>query len=286
MDHSKRAGALAALLIVAGAAGCGGNKTAHGAFSGSSSTSSSVPTTSSSVPTTSSTQPSTSSAPTMTTTSAAPTTSSSVAPTTTSPPPTTTHSTAAPTTGGHSPSPFQTGGNAPAVGPIKISSSGDPKTWPDVCTFTNLAQLRALDPQITGLKGQPVGTKASVIGGGGGNTPRNTDCKFNLTTKFDTPDTASNPSWVEIDLTSVNEFVPSTFADAEKTSAKITYAKLPGGASCFYDGSMMQCIKGDIFYYINGIKNTGGENFQADQKKWLTEIMLPLATKLGGELSS
>lgn len=155
-----------------------------------------------------------------------------------------------------------------------------------MCTFTNAGQLRALDPQITGLKGKPVGTKASIIGGNGGNTPHNTDCRFNLTTKFDTADTATAPSYVDINLTGATQLAPSTFKQDEEGQAKKTYPHLPGGASCFYDGQMMQCLKDDNLYYVSGIKDTGGANFQADQTKWLTEILLPLATKLGAELSS
>lgn len=170
-----------------------------------------------------------------------------------------------------------------SLGPFTISTAGGPKAWPDVCTFTNTAQLRALDHQITGLKGQPVGTKSALTSGG--NTPRNTDCKYNLTTSFDTADTADNPSWVTISLVSVNQYSASSFQQDAKSGVK-KYPHLPGGANCFYDGGLLECLKGDIVYYVNGVKSTGSNNFNADQAKWLTEILLPLATRVGAELSS
>lgn len=178
-------------------------------------------------------------------------------------------------------------GSATTVCPFKINTAAGPKSWPNVCTFTTAAQLKALDPQITGLKGKPVGTKSNIIGAGGGSTPFPTDCKFNLTTKFDKADTAGNPSWVDISLSIVDTTAPEVFKQDETSTSVRKFAGLPGGASCYADtGNLLTCLTGNIVYNINGTKDTGGANFQADQEKWLTKIDLPLAKKLATELSS
>ncbi len=184
---------------------------------------------------------------------------------------------------------------APTLGPFKIDPNAGPSGWPDACTFTNAAQLQALDPQVTGLSGAPVGTKASVIGGSGGNTPNNSSCKFNLTTKFDSPDSAGQPSWVEVDLQTVSTDAPQSFqqehqnqaAQAPKYPAQwADYPSLPGGASCFYDGNELQCLSGNVFYYVLGQKVVSSGGGSADQVRWINEIVLPLAEKLGPEFAA
>ncbi|MGI8417926.1 MAG: hypothetical protein ACR2P2_17330 [Nakamurella sp.] len=172
------------------------------------------------------------------------------------------------------------------MGPFKISSTAGPLKWPDVCGFTNEAQLKSLNPQITGLKGKPVGKKSQIIGTGGKSTPFPTDCKFNLTTKFDTEDTSDNPSWVIISLTIADTSGPEIFKESMSQAVK-KFPGLPNGTTCFIDsGNLMQCLTGNILYFINGVKNTGGDNFQADQEKWVTEMDLPLAKVLATELKS
>ncbi len=62
--------------------------------------------------------------------------------------------------------------SAPKVGPFKININGSLSGWPDACKLTSLAQLKTLEPAITGLRGAPVGAKAKDLSTGG-STPHN-----------------------------------------------------------------------------------------------------------------
>ncbi|MDQ2728521.1 MAG: hypothetical protein M3Y91_11810 [Actinomycetota bacterium] len=178
------------------------------------------------------------------------------------------------------------------MGPFHIAPTGDPTTWPDVCTFVNLAQVKAIDSQITGYKGDPVGSKAEVLGGSG-NTPNNSSCKYNLTTSFDPADSPVT-SYVKVSLQGVSPDEQSTwqteFDQAKSTSAQYPdqfgdYPNLAGGTHCFYDGSQLQCIKGTYYFDVSGIKVTDGSNYNADQVAWTKDVVAPLAGQLGSELT-
>jgi hypothetical protein len=200
-------------------------------------------------------------------------------PATTSPPATTDSSTAV----AHGP--------VPTLGPFHVPATGDPMVWPDVCTFTNIAQLKALNPQITGLKGAPVGTKAKVLGTGR-STPHNAKCKFNLTTSLDNPDAAS-PSYVEISLEGVSpdqaDVWKDQFASQKRISAKYPdqfadYPGLAGGTHCFYTGSQLECLTGNYYFFVGGIRAGATDDYAKAQAAWRKAIVVPLASKLGSEL--
>jgi LysM repeat protein len=184
-------------------------------------------------------------------------------------------------------------GPVPTLGPFHVPATGDPMVWPDVCTFTNIAQLKALNPQITGLKGAPVGTKAQVLGSHGGTTPRNAKCKYNLTTSVDGPDAVS-PSYVEISLQGVSpdqaDVWKDQFASQKRISAKYPdqfadYPGLAGGTHCFYTGSQLECLKGNYYFDVGGIRAGASGSYTAAQDAWRKAIVVPLASKLGSELS-
>jgi hypothetical protein len=183
---------------------------------------------------------------------------------------------------------------APKVGPFPINPSAGPSAWPDACTLTSLAQLKALDPAITGLSGNPVGTKATELGSGG-NTPNNTDCKFNLTTTFDPSDeSAGVPSYVDVSLQEVDSGTPTQYQQDQQQQAGsaaqypaqyANYPNLPNRVSCFDNGNQLQCVKGDVYFWISGQKVTDGDKSGVDNAAWIEQIELPLAEVLGSELS-
>jgi hypothetical protein len=184
---------------------------------------------------------------------------------------------------------------APKVGPFRIDPNAGPAGWPDACKLTNVAQLKALFPAITGLSGAPVGTKAQILGGSGGNTPNNTQCTWNLTTKFDPPGYSDTPTHVEIQLEEIDSDAPSIWLQeqqqqaAQATKYPAQYANYPhlaGGVACFDDGNELQCLKGDIDYWVDGQKVTGGNYTGSDNAVWIDQIELPLAEVLGAEFSS
>jgi hypothetical protein len=59
---------------------------------------------------------------------------------------------------------------------------------------------------------------------------------------------------------------------------------LKNGVQCFDDGSELQCLKGDVNFWVSGQKVTGGNFFGADQAVWVDQIQVPLAEVLGAEL--
>jgi hypothetical protein len=181
--------------------------------------------------------------------------------------------------------------SAPKLGPFKINTNGNFAGWPNACKLTSLAQLKALEPAITGLKGAPVGQKAEVLNTGRP-TPNNTQCQFNLKTKFD-PAGYTTASWVELQLQEIDSGSPSTYkqalatqkAESHKYPAQYAdYPNLKNGVQCFDDSTELQCLKGDIDFWISGQKVTGGDQTGSDQAVWIDQIEIPLAEVLGAEL--
>jgi hypothetical protein len=183
---------------------------------------------------------------------------------------------------------------APQLGPFKINPNAGAAGWPDACTLTSAAQLEALFPAITGLSGTPVGTKAEILGGG--NTPHNSDCQFNLTTTFDAAaDESGVPSWVKVSIEEIDTGAPQAYQTAQQQQAAgaaqypaqyANYPDLANGLSCFTDGNELQCLKGDVNFWIEGQKVTGGNFETSDQADWIAQIELPLAEKLGAEITT
>ena len=181
---------------------------------------------------------------------------------------------------------------APVAGPFKINPKAGPSGWPDVCNLTTAAQLEALDPAITGVVGDPVGQKAKMLGGSGGMTPNNAECRWTLTTKYDATYGAGSNSDIDISFWEIDSGAPATYqhalADAQANAKQYpaqfgSYQNMPGGASCFYDGNELQCLKGSVDFWITGSKFSGAG--MTDHVTWIREILLPLAEKLGSEIS-
>ena len=226
------------------------------------------------------TSPSPKSAPTSNTTSTA--VPSSIASNTTAP-----ATTAAPVTGATA-NPLRVTG----PGPFTFGQSGDPNTWPDACTLVNIGEIKALDPDITGLRGAPIGTKAQVLGGNGSSTPNNTECRFNLTTKQDPPD-GYPPSYLVVQLQGTGPGAADSwtqeYTQAKSTAAKypnqfIDFTNLPGSTKGFWDSTEVQALHGNYDFWIAGVRSIeSGNNAQA-QMVWAHQIEAPLAAKLGSEL--
>ena len=103
--------------------------------------------------------------------------------------------------------------SAPKVGPFTIDPNGSPTAWPDACKLTTLAQLKALEPSITGLRGNPVGTKAELLGTGR-SAPHNTECQFNLKTTFQPQGYGSTGSYVLVQFEAINTGAPGLYREA------------------------------------------------------------------------
>jgi hypothetical protein len=181
---------------------------------------------------------------------------------------------------------------APRLGPFAISPAGSPSGWPDACKLTSLVQLKALDPSITALRGAPVGTKAELLGTGH-SAPHNTECQFNLKTTFQPPDYGSTGSYVTVQFEEIDSGAPALFrealtgqkGEAHKYPAQYAdYPNLKNAVQCFDDGTDLQCLKGDVNFWVSGEKVTGGNFFGADQAVWVDQMQLPLAEVLGAEL--
>lgn len=182
--------------------------------------------------------------------------------------------------------------SAPSTGPFTFPPNGNTAQWPDMCTVTNTPQLHALLAPITAVTSTE-GQHAHMIGGGGGQTVNNSDCKFHLSTTFDQgANGAGGDSYVEIQVYSADSGAAQTWQMAKQQQQQLapqhpeqwaTY-QLPGGVQCFDDGNSLQCLQGDVDYWVSGQKTTGGDNFGADQDAWLDQILIPLAAKFGSEI--
>jgi hypothetical protein len=174
-------------------------------------------------------------------------------------------------------------------GPFRIPAGKSPNTWPEVCDMLSGREIIALDPsEITGIHGKPVGTKAEILGGSGGNTKHDTQCRWNVTTHFKSP--AGNPSYVEISLQEVDSLAAAVWKEDNKSEKKASakypgqyadYASLPGGTKCFYDGTELECLKGDVYFYVGGELS---QEYTYNQKPWLLHALLPIAVKVGSVL--
>lgn len=174
--------------------------------------------------------------------------------------------------------------SAPAVGPFAINKAASPASWPDVCTMTSAVQLKALDPMITGLKGAPAGTRQQIAGTAS-KVPHNNECQFNLVTTFDQPGSNSH---VEITIEAISPTEPTLYQQSHGSDAPASVHKnLPGGARCDFDGtSTLDCLKGNIEYYVAGTRGTQvGTTLGDTADAWLKQIELPLAAKLSTELT-
>jgi hypothetical protein len=174
---------------------------------------------------------------------------------------------------------------APRLGPFRINTKAGLKAWPNACALTGLAQLKALFPAITGLKGAPLGTNGH---------PNDTDCKFSLRTVFD-PRGYVTPSWVDISLERIGPRAQGTYskalaqqeAMAHKYPAQYAgYPDLSNGVKCFDDGNELQCLKDEAYYWVIGHKVTGGAFVTSDQAVWTDQIEIPLAEVIAAEVST
>lgn len=178
------------------------------------------------------------------------------------------------------------------LGPFHVQMSRSFAGWPSACSVSNAAQLQSLIAGVTGLRGKPVATKAEILGSGG-NTPHPTDCKWNLKTTFD-DSSQSVPSYVEVSFEEIDPGAPATWrqelkdshSEAKKYPAQYAYySGLPHGVACFYDGTELQCLKGDFDFWVTGEKFTSGSYPSADTAVWIDQAELPLAEVVADEVS-
>jgi hypothetical protein len=181
---------------------------------------------------------------------------------------------------------------APKLGPFHIHLSASFAGWPSACNMTSLAQLKALEPSITGLQGKPSGSKGEILGSGG-KTPHDVECQFNLRTSF--APAGYTPSWAQINLEEIDSGAPASWAQelsgqksqAHKYPAQYAYyPNLRNGVKCFDDGNELQCLKDDADFWVSGQKVTSGNFSGVDQAVWVDQIEIPLAEVIGAELTT
>ncbi len=182
---------------------------------------------------------------------------------------------------------------APRVGPFRVNVNAGEKAWPAACSLSSAAQLHGLFPAILGYKGKPVGQKGENLGSGS-KTPHDIQCTFNLKTSFD-PQGYTTPTWVQVSIQGIGPGAASEYtqslqqqaAQAKKYPAQYAnYPSLEHGVKCFYDGNEIQCIKGDLSFWVLGQKVTGGSDSTSDQMVWIDQIEIPLAEKIGSEFTT
>lgn len=281
----RRAGT-AAGLVVGGAlalvlAGCGG--------SGSPLSAGGTTTTTAPAATTTTTAAST-------TTTTASTTTTTASTTTTTVPKTTTTAKRHSGPRGNNPAGLVTPSNVAALTKVKgpaihVPTDGNPNDWPDVCSFLTGSELHRLDPtQIVSLLGRPKGSKAQLIGGNGGNTKNNTDCHYNVKTTF--TGYPGQDSYVDVSLQEADSLAPSVFREDRRTQARLSkkypqqyayWSSLPGGTKCYYDGTELQCLHGDVYYFVSGYM-VDASSSTASQKTWVEKALFPVAVKIGAAL--
>ncbi len=182
---------------------------------------------------------------------------------------------------------------APRVGPFHVNINAGEKAWPGACSLTSAAQLHGLFPAILGFRGKPVGQQGENLGSGS-KTPHDIQCTFNVKTSFD-PAGYTTPTWVQVSIQGIGAGAASQYAQslqqqaaqAKKYPAQYAnYPSLDYGVKCFYDGNEIQCIKGDLLFWVLGQKVTGGTDSSADQMVWIDQIEIPLAEKIGSEFTT
>lgn len=181
------------------------------------------------------------------------------------------------------------------MGPFVINMSKSFAGWPNACSLINVNQLRHLFPAVKSLHGAPVATKGEIIGGTGGKTPHPVDCKINLNTTFQPAGYGNTVSWVDVNIQEADTGTPQIWTQTLQTQ-KVTARKYPaeyasypsmlGGTKCFYDGNGLECLKGDIDFWVDGQKVTGGILSSVDQAVWIDQMIIPVAEVVASELRS
>ncbi|HET9060390.1 MAG TPA: hypothetical protein VFN61_10755 [Acidimicrobiales bacterium] len=178
------------------------------------------------------------------------------------------------------------------LGPFVFSLSKSFAGWPSACPLLNGSQLHHLFPAIVSLHGAPVGTRAEIMGSGK-KTPRPTDCEYNLNTTFEPAGYGNTVSWVDVSVQGADSGTPQiwnmSWQQQKSTAHKYPeqyayYPSLLGGTRCFYDGNGLECLKGDIDFWVGGDKVTDG-NFQTvDEAMWLDQVVIPTAEVVAAEV--
>lgn len=132
----------------------------------------------------------------------------------------------------------------------------DPAAWPDACAMLTAAQLRAIVPAAASVstQGQP-GRLAD-----GQETPHAASCTYRLRW---TQDADREPGTVTIDLRNIASADPlaSVFGDRRTAAATVAkdhpalyadYGDKLGGASCFFDGTALECVDGSFSFWVGG----------------------------------
>lgn len=184
-------------------------------------------------------------------------------------------------------------GALPAAGPafrtpVGRSGLADPADWPDACRMLTAEQLRAIATSASAVtaKGHPGRL------GGGRMTPHDAACTYELA--WSSP--AVTPGTVTIELRNVGsaDILQTVFAarrSAATAAAKqhpglfADYGTKLGGASCFFDGTVLECVDGTFSFWVGGTDPRPAPptaTIRADQwrNRVLAKVVAVLAAKM------
>lgn len=174
--------------------------------------------------------------------------------------------------------------------PVGTSGLAEPASWPDACTLLSDAQLRELVPAAASVStaGQPGRLFEAPA------TPHPTACTYRLA--WTSPrDAAPGTVTVELRNVATADTLDAVYRN-RRTAASNLARSHPGlfadydtklaGASCFYDGRVLECLAGDFSFWVGGADPRPGAPGAAQrEEQWRNRVLARVVVLLAERMS-
>jgi hypothetical protein len=178
---------------------------------------------------------------------------------------------------------------SPFTAPLGSDGLADPAVWPDACTILSDAQLLAIVPAAASVTaaGRPglLGAERS--------TPHPATCTYSLAWR----DGHAVPGTVTVELRSVasGDILAAVHGDrraAASAAAKghpglfADYGTKLGGADCFYDGAVLECVDGTFTFWVGGVDPRGAPPAaEAREDQWRNRVLAKVVALLAERMT-
>lgn len=175
---------------------------------------------------------------------------------------------------------------------VSVGSSGlaDPATWPDACALLSDAQLRVLVPAAASV------TTAGQFGRlfDGRPTPHPTTCTYRLA--WTSPrDAAPGTVTVELRNVATAHTLDAVYRDRRSAASDLArdhpglfadYGTKLAGASCFYDGRVLECLAGNYSFWVGGADpRSGAPGAGQRAEEWRNRVLAKVVVLLAERMT-
>jgi len=180
------------------------------------------------------------------------------------------------------------------VGAVGNEGETPSSTWPDACTMLSNTDIKTLLPKSGAVTRK--GQHGAFLGGG--ETAHFATCDYGIA---EPGDTEGQPSSVHLDLRAVGD-PRAVLADWKESYASQLKgaAKYPdqfldwskgqlGGATCFYDGNEIQCVKAHFDFWVGGLDTgpieSGPNAYFAQKLGYVEQVLANVVATLAARMS-